>query len=91
MTPVALVAEAEACGRVTSGGTVVAQAHHGAGGTPPALVTSAVAVDGVTAAVTSTFAAILALIAPVCRKALAHTCNRVTTAVRVTHALLTTV
>lgn len=91
MTPVALFAEAEACGRVTSGGAAVTQAHLGAGGTPPALVASAVAVDRVTAAVTSTFAAILALIAPVGRMALAHTRSRVTTAVRVTQALLTTV
>lgn len=91
LTPVALFAKAEACDRVTAGGAGVALAHLGAGRTPPALVTSAVAGDRVAASVTSTFTVILAQIAPASRKALACTRSRVTTAVRVTQALLTTV
>lgn len=91
LPPVALFAEAEACGRITAGGPGVTLAHFGAAGTPPALFTSAVSIDGVAAAMTSTFAAVLAQIAPVVRKACACTCSRVTQAMRVTQALLTTV
>lgn len=91
LAPVALVTQAAACGLVTGGCSEVALTDFGASGCPPALLTSAVAIDRVTFPMTCTFAAVLAQVAPAVRQARALTCDWVTEPMRVTGTKLTTI
>lgn len=91
LAPEAFVTQAASCGLVTSGSGKVALTGFGASGRPPALLTGAVAIDRVTFPMTSTFAAVLAQVAPAVGQARAHTSDWVTEPMRVTGTDLSTI